>query len=162
MRIWSTAFAVGLVLLGTSVCRAAPTTATISLSTSTVAWGVVGYADVAFPASNTIVITGTMKTRPGGAGDIVITAPTSLSGANGAPFDVTKIHVTCTGAAKAGQTYDASDTPLSAGGSVTCASYGSKFNSAVNITVKFTLDDRTLDADTYTGGNVFSMIATAP
>ena len=142
-------------------CFAGSSTATIALSTATVTWSNLGYAEPAKLADNSITVTGTMKASNGGSGSIVIGAPASLSGTNGAPLTISDIMVSCTGSAIAGQTYVASMTPLNPGGTVTCATYASKFNSAISITVTFYINDVPVYVDTYGGGSLFYFLASA-
>ena len=142
-------------------CFAASSSATISLAPATVAWANLGYNQTAQIADNTIIISGNIKTSNGGSGSIVVGAPSSLAGTNGAPLNIAGLSVTCSGSAIAGQTYVASMTPLTPGGTVTCATYGSKFNAAISITATFYINDIPVYVDTYGGGNVFYFLASA-
>lgn len=140
--------------------------ATISLSSghSPVKWNNAGTTDQYLPPNGSLTVSGTIQTTPlTGSGNITITAPATVTGTNGAPLDVSRISVTCSGSSISGQTYVANLTPLVPGGSVTCATYAAGFISAsVQVTVQFFLDDRTIRADSYTSGpSDFGIVANA-
>jgi hypothetical protein len=142
--------------------------ANISLSSGSlpVTWTNVGTTDtyLVTDGSNALTVTGSMQTTPlTGSGTIAISAPSSITGANGAPLAISDVSVTCSGSAIAGQTYVANKTPLVAGGSVPCASYAAGFLSlSVSVTIQFFLDDRTIPADNYlTPSTAFGIVATA-
>lgn len=153
-----------LVFAGVVPAFAAGSTTISMAGTAPVTWSNAGSTDTALAADGgALTLSGSMKTSAStGAGTITITAPASITGTNGAPFTMSNISVTCSGSAIAGQTYVANQTPLVAGGSVTCASYAAGFNSTkINITVTFFLNDQTLKADTYSSASGFAFVATA-
>ncbi|HKU68119.1 MAG TPA: hypothetical protein VJP85_10110 [Candidatus Baltobacteraceae bacterium] len=142
--------------------------ASISLSSGStpVTWSNVGTSDVhlAPDGNNALTVTGTMQTTAlSGSGTIAISAPSSITGTNGAPLAASDISITCSGSTMAGQTYVANKTPLVAGGSVPCATYAAGFVSlSISVTIKFFLDDRTIPADSYlTPSTAFGIVATA-
>jgi len=142
--------------------------ANISQSSGTlpVTWSNAGTTDryLSPDANDALTVTGTMQTTPlTGSGSITITAPATITGTNGAPLDVSRVSVTCSGSAISGQAYVASLTPLVPGGSVTCATYAAGFVSlSVQVTVQFFLDDRAIPADSYASGlGAFGIVANA-
>lgn len=141
---------------------AAAVTSTVSISPSTITWNAPTYTNPYDPADGRMAITATFKTSPNtGSGSVVIEAPASVVGARGATLPIPSIRVTCSGTNVIGQTFVANKTPLIANGSVTCVTYGAKYNHASTVIITFTIDDTVIPADTYTSGNVFSIVATA-
>ena len=140
----------------------AKTQSTVTITPSTITWSSLTYSDTHDPADGTMTVTTRMQTGPKtGSGSIVIESPSSVIGSNGATLPVSAIHVTCSGATVAGQTFIANDTPLVPNGSVTCATYGTPYNHTSKITITFTINDTVVYADTYVSGTIFDIVATA-
>lgn len=147
-------------------CVAATSTIALSSGSTPVTWSNVGNIDsfLAPDGGNALVVTGTIKTTLAtGSGTITITAPSTIAGTGSNSIATSRIAVTCSGPTISGQTYMASKTALTPGGSITCAKYAAGFNSSsVSVTINFFLNDQNFAADTYTAASTaFAIVATA-
>ena len=119
----------------------------------------------ALPANTSIAAQITVTTSPvGGGGQLAISSPPSPIGTFGTVLNLSKITATCNLAPPPAASWftNGSATLVSNGQSGACATFGSGVTTQnANVTISFTLDARSMPADTWGATSGFSLVASA-
>ena len=106
------------------------------------------------PLTGTVTVT----TKNGGGGQVWINSPANPIGAGGATLNLALITVTCIDTGASGWFHNGSATLVPGGSSATCATIDPKINNqTTTMQITFTIDARTLIADTWSATGGFSL-----
>jgi hypothetical protein len=110
------------------------------------------------PMSATVTVT----TQNLGGGQVWINSPANPIGTGGATLNLALITVTCTDGGSSGWLNPGSATLVPGGSSAACATINANVNNqTTTLTITFTLDARTITADTWTAAGGFKLAGSA-